>query len=101
MMPFDSYDLQNYEFKRKRNIFNSNWNFKQIFDCVNKLIIRFKEISDNKIKVVIHHDGWGEGGEWDQAYTYFVRAWKEVVLPRLKYRFDVGPIDWENPSKLN
>ena len=64
------------------------------------VIIRFEKISDNKTIVIIHHDGWGDGGEWDQAYEYFVRAWKEVVLPRLKYRFEVGPINWEHPPKI-
>jgi len=64
------------------------------------VIIRFKEIDKDKTKVILHHDGWGEGGEWDDAYNYFVRAWKELVLPRLKYRFEVGPIDWDNLPKL-
>ena len=39
----------------------------------------------------------GEGGEWDKAFAYFVSDWKDVVLPRLRYRFSVGPVDWENP----
>jgi len=42
----------------------------------------------------------GEGGEWDQAFDYFTRDWGEIVLPRLKYRFEDGPIDWENPPAL-
>jgi hypothetical protein len=41
------------------------------------------------------------GGEWDQAYEYFQRAWNRVVLPRLKYRFAVGPIDWQHPPDLD
>jgi len=45
----------------------------------------------------LHHDGWGAGGEWDDAYDYFVRAWGDIVLPRLKYRFETGPVDWANP----
>jgi len=28
------------------------------------------------------------------------KAWKDVVLPRLKYRFSVGPVNWENPPRL-
>ena len=39
-------------------------------------------------------------GEWDQSFDYFTRAWGEVVLPRLKYRFEEGPIDWEVPPLL-
>lgn len=49
--------------------------------------------------VVLVHDGWGEGGEWDDAFNYFTEAWSKVVLPRLKYRFVHGPVDWaERPS---
>jgi uncharacterized protein YndB with AHSA1/START domain len=50
--------------------------------------------------VSLTHDGWGEGGQWDQAFDYFTRAWGEIVLPRLKYRFEKGPIQWENPPAL-
>ena len=46
-------------------------------------------------KVSLIHDGWGTGGEWDQAYHYFDRAWNKTVLPRLKHRFENGPVDWQ------
>jgi uncharacterized protein YndB with AHSA1/START domain len=48
-------------------------------------------------EVSLSHDGWGTGGEWDEAFKYFDEAWKSVVLPRLAYRFDHGPVDWESP----
>jgi len=50
--------------------------------------------------VALVHDGWGEGGEWDAAFAYFERAWPRVVLPRLRYRFEYGPIDWAHPPDL-
>ena len=50
--------------------------------------------------VRLHHDGWGTGGEWDKAFQYFDRAWNDIVLPRLKYRFEHGPIDWNSPPPL-
>jgi len=46
-------------------------------------------------RVTLRHDGWGIGGQWDQAYAYFNRVWREVVLPRLQQRFRQGPIDWK------
>ena len=49
--------------------------------------------------VTLDHDGWGDGGQWDQAFDDFTRAWGEIVLPRLQYRFEQGPIDWENPPE--
>jgi len=65
------------------------------------VVIRFEETAKGQTKVTLTHDGWGEGEEWDKAFAYFTRAWLEVVLPRLKYRFSVGPVDWDNPPKLN
>jgi uncharacterized protein YndB with AHSA1/START domain len=46
------------------------------------------------------HLGWGEGPDWDAAYNYFDQAWNGVVLPRLVYRFEQGPVDWEHPPEL-
>jgi hypothetical protein len=40
------------------------------------------------------HLGWGEGEDWDKAYAYFDHAWGAVVLPRLRQRFEKGPLDW-------
>lgn len=61
------------------------------------VVVRFKELTKGRTQVTLTHDGWGEGEEWDQAFAYFSRAWAEVVLPRLEYRFAVGPVDWNNP----
>lgn len=58
------------------------------------VIIRLKEISSQKTKLFFTHTGWGNGGEWDQAYDYFVKAWGEIVLPRLQKRFTEGPVEW-------
>ena len=60
--------------------------------------VRFEETGPNSTRITIRHDGWGEGGEWDQAFDYFDRAW-EVVLCWLQYRFENGPIDWNNPPR--
>jgi hypothetical protein len=45
-------------------------------------------------RVTIVHDGWGKGGEWEEACLYFGRVWEKTVLPRLKHRFERGPVDW-------
>ena len=63
--------------------------------------IRFTKIEKNKTKVSLHHDGWGTGGQWDEAFEYFQIAWGKVVLPRLIYRFESGPVDWNNPPKFD
>jgi uncharacterized protein YndB with AHSA1/START domain len=59
------------------------------------VVVRFREVSGGRTRVVLTHDGWGEGEEWDEAFAYFSKAWRNTVLPRLKQRFLVGPIDWD------
>jgi uncharacterized protein YndB with AHSA1/START domain len=55
--------------------------------------VRFEPLAEKQTRVSLHHTGWGDGGEWDQAYTYFDRAWGNVMV-NLKKRFDSGPQDW-------
>lgn len=57
------------------------------------VVLRFTPLSDQQTRVTLHHTGWGDGGEWDQAYAYFDRAWGGV-LGNLKKRFETGPQDW-------
>jgi len=57
------------------------------------VVLRFEPVSDKQTRVTLHHTGWGDGGDWDKAYTYFDRAW-DGVLGNLKRRFDQGPQDW-------
>jgi len=57
------------------------------------VILRLQPIGDKQTRVTLHHVGWGDGGEWDQAYAYFDKAWGGV-LANLKKRFDQGPQDW-------
>ncbi|MEJ2448736.1 MAG: SRPBCC domain-containing protein [Anaerolineales bacterium] len=64
------------------------------------ITLRFQELEEGRTALSLVHDGWGDGGEWDQAFDYFTRAWGEVVLPRLEYRFEHGPIDWKNLPAL-
>ena len=57
------------------------------------VVVRFAPIDDKTTRVTLHHTGWGEGGEWDKTYTYFDKAWGNV-LGNLKKRFETGPMDW-------
>ncbi len=61
------------------------------------VVIRLFETEGGETRVTLHHDGWGEGNEWDAAFQYFSSAWANVVLPRLRHRFENGPVDWSNP----
>lgn len=57
------------------------------------VLVRFEPVGDKETRVLLHHTGWGSGGQWDQAYAYFDRAWPRV-LENLRKRFETGPIDW-------
>ena len=87
-----------------KKMFAFTWNSPPTLPNVRKqqthVVIRFKHLAEKKTRITLIHDGWGEGREWDKAYAYFSKAWNEVVLPRLKYRFSVKPIDWKNPPYI-
>ena len=84
-------------------MFSFTWNAPPILPEVRgqrtHVVVRFVP-EEGGTRVTLYHDGWGSGGEWDKAFEYFQKAWKEVVLPRLKYRFEHGPIDWNDPPSI-
>jgi uncharacterized protein YndB with AHSA1/START domain len=59
------------------------------------VIVRLADVDGRSTRVRLHHTGWGDGGQWDQAYAYFDRAWGNV-LANLKKRHESGPIDWSD-----
>ena len=57
------------------------------------VVVRLVAVDEKATRVTLHHTGWGEGGQWDQAYAYFDKAWGNVLGNLLK-RFESGPYDW-------
>ena len=49
--------------------------------------VRLEPVGDNQTRVILREDGWGDGGQWDEAYKYFERAWLQMVLPNLQKHF--------------
>ncbi len=64
------------------------------------VIVDLNAVGKDSTSVVLRHIGWGTGPKWDAALSYFDAAWKDVVLPFLKYRVERGPIDWKAPPKV-
>lgn len=58
------------------------------------VVLRFSPEPGGGSRVALSHGGWGDGGEWDLAFDYFTRAWREIVFPRLARRFAEGPVQW-------
>ncbi len=57
------------------------------------VVVRMKPAGEGMTEVRLTHGGWGDGGQWDQAYDYFDKAWGNV-LASLQKRFVDGPMDW-------
>lgn len=51
------------------------------------VMVRLSAIDANTTRVVLTHDGFGEGEEWAKVRSYFEKAWGEFVLPSLVRRF--------------
>jgi hypothetical protein len=54
---------------------------------------RSPSLDEVRVAVELHHLGWKQGEQWDQAFAYFERAW-DVVLGRFERCILEGPIDW-------
>ena len=57
------------------------------------VVVRTAPAGEGLTRVTLSHLGWGDGGQWDQTFAYFDRAWGSV-LANLQKRFADGPIDW-------
>ena len=64
------------------------------------VVIELEATGPRRTRLRFTHLGWGEGKDWDAAYDYFDHAWGAVVLPRLKRRFESGPLDLDTDIKL-
>lgn len=57
------------------------------------VVVRMRPAGEGQTHVTLVHSGWGDGGQWDQVYAYFDKAWGNV-LKNLEKRFAEGPVDW-------
>ena len=60
----------------------------------NWVVVTFEPSGEDQVVVELTHLGWKQGEQWDQAFSYFERAW-DIVLGRFEQRIAEGPIDWE------
>ncbi|MBL1214309.1 MAG: SRPBCC domain-containing protein [Ignavibacteriae bacterium] len=65
------------------------------------VLIKFERADKNQTKFSFSQSGWGSSDSWQRARSYFLIAWGNIVLPRLRYRFDVGPVDWNDMPDLS
>ncbi|WP_421785287.1 SRPBCC family protein [Hyphobacterium sp.] len=43
------------------------------------LTLELEPLDETRTRVTLTHSGWGEGGEWDDAYAYFQENWPAVL----------------------
>jgi uncharacterized protein YndB with AHSA1/START domain/uncharacterized protein YciI len=55
------------------------------------VVVQLADAGPNATNVTLTHAGWKEGGQWDQVFDYFDRAW-DMVLKNLRTRFESGPL---------
>lgn len=61
------------------------------------VVVRLGRPDDELTLVTVQHAGFGDGPEWDVALSDARFMWNRSVLPRLRHRFQVGPVDWNDP----
>ncbi|HUP96943.1 MAG TPA: SRPBCC domain-containing protein [Usitatibacter sp.] len=58
------------------------------------VIVRTEPAGDKRTRVTLTHVGWGSGGQWDETFSYFDKAWS-YVMASFQKRFAEGPVDWK------
>ena len=64
------------------------------------VIVTFESTGENQTLVRLQNVGYGFGNEWQESLKYFRHAWGNLVLPRLKYSLETGPVDWNDLPDL-
>ncbi len=81
-----------------KTMLSFTWNFpphmSDIRSMCTLVVVRFRGLSDARTHVQLTQTGWGDGPSWQAGFTYFERAWRDVVFERLKRRFLQGPTSW-------
>lgn len=86
-----------------RRMVSFEWNAEPEFTRVNQhhtfVVVTMDSIGPGRTRVVLSHGGWyWDGADWRQVHAIFEQAWP-LVLRNLRHRFDVGPIDWNDPTQ--
>ncbi len=76
---------------QENKMFSFTWNappsLPEIRYQLTHVTLYFRKIANDETELILIHDGWGYGGEWDKGFEYFENAWGDIVLPRLQKHF--------------
>jgi uncharacterized protein YndB with AHSA1/START domain len=83
-----------------QSLLSFTWNFPPLLMEIREqrtlVVLRFRQ-EGKQTRLSLSQMGWGEGPLWSRGFAYFEQAWGRVVLPRLKYSLEHGPVDWSKP----
>ncbi len=89
----------------KPNLFGFTWNSPPTIPKLRgqrtAVFIYLESISEKITKLTFINNGYGLSSEWQESRNYFLNAWGNVVLPRLKYSLENKPMDWEHMPDLS
>ena len=51
--------------------------------------------ADTGCRLTLTNGGYGDGEDWAAARAYFLRAWGDIVLPRLEQYLAGRPVAWD------
>jgi uncharacterized protein YndB with AHSA1/START domain len=81
-------------------MFSFTWNsppsIPEIRPHMTMVTITFTPTDGGGTDIDFRNVGYGSGERWQQARSYFVRAWGEVVLPRFRAYLETGAPVWED-----
>jgi len=82
---------------QEKKMLSFTWNsppyMPEVRGQLTSVVVRFEPAGEARTQVRLTHSGWGDGGQWDQSFAYFDKAWGNV-LANLEKRFVEGPRNW-------
>lgn len=76
------------------------WNFPPTLPTIRHrhtlVTVSFRPTRNGGTHLAVVQTGWEKGEEWEKGLAYFERAWS-IVLHRLAWSIEKGPMDWDNP----
>ncbi len=81
-----------------KKMLSFEWNappsFGPLREIRTRVVIDFKPVGADSVKVEFHHLGFGTGDDWKKVHDYFDKAWT-YVMGNFEKRFKDGPLKWE------
>ena len=88
----------------KPDLFGFTWNSPPTIPTIRgqrtAVFIYLDSISETRTRLTFINSGYGLSPEWQESRDYFLNAWGNVVLPRLRYSLEQGAINWDDMPDL-